>query len=196
MHPQTDAEAQLATAMTRYADGDAGAFQPIWRALAGLVRARGMQWLGGREAAADDLVQQTFLKVHRNRHRYQPGAPVTPWVMTIARNLATDMLRKQGRRKEALTPEGLLPEVARPEADTFETRATAEWVRDALAQLPEGQRQVVELHKLQGQSFDEVAQRLGIQAGAARVRAHRAYARLRSLLTAPAPQSEPTAAAA
>ena len=57
-------------------------------------------------------------------------------------------------------------------------------VRGAVAQLPEGQRAVVEMHKLQGMSMAEVADRLAIQEGAVRVRAHRAYKALARLLGA------------
>ena len=62
--------------------------------------------------------------------------------------------------------------------------ATIERVRVAIAQLPSGQREVVELHKLQGMSMAQVSQRLQIREGAARVRAHRGYKALARLLGA------------
>jgi RNA polymerase sigma-70 factor (ECF subfamily) len=172
-------DARLTAAMGRYVDGDAAAFDAVWRDLSGQVHSALRRMAG--PALADDLLQQTFLKVHLNRHRYTVGAPVGPWVLTIARNLATDALRKRGRSKEQLTFAGELPEPG--VSDGADQRATIEAVRHAVAGLPEGQRKVIELHKLGEQTFDEVAQTLGIRAGAARVRAHRAYATLRTLLT-------------
>ncbi len=177
-------ETLLIDAMSRYVDGDAAGFDTVWRHLSGLVRARALGWVG--DAGADDVVQQVFLKVHLNRHRYRPGSPVTPWVMTIARNQATDALRKRGRRKDRLTDEGTLPEwlpEGMAEPVPGETDEVVAAVREAVDQLPAAQRAVVRLHKLEEHSFDEVAATLGIQAGAARVRAHRAYGRLRDLLS-------------
>lgn len=171
-------DARLIDAMTRYADGELAAFDEVWRHLSRPVRGALRRQVG--DGMADDLVQQTFLKVHLNRHRYQPGAPVGPWVLTIARNLATDALRKKGRAKVRLTREGDLPE--RGVSDGADQRATVDAVRQAVSRLPEGQRDVIELHKLQERPFDEVAHTLGIRTGAARVRAHRAYGALRTLL--------------
>ena len=173
----------LADAMGRYADGDPRAFDHVYRELAPVVRACLRRWAG--PSHVEDLCQKTFMKVHRARARYRPGAPVGPWVLTIARNLSIDELRKRGTRKESLSREGELPEIPvhppEPESDAEVVAA----VRDAIAQLPESQRRVVELHKLEGRPFAEVAAELGIREGAARVRAHRAYDKLRKLLGKP-----------
>ncbi|MCB9525910.1 MAG: sigma-70 family RNA polymerase sigma factor [Myxococcales bacterium] len=179
--PPDDARREaLADAMGRYADGDARAFDHVYRELAPAVRACLHRWTG--PSHVDDLCQKTFLRVHRARHRYRPGAPVGAWVLTIARNLAIDELRKRGTQRDRTTPEGELPDVAaeppEPEPDAEVIAA----VRDAIAQLPESQRRVIELHKLDERPFAEIAAELGINEGAARVRAHRAYDKLRKLL--------------
>lgn len=166
--------------MGRHADGDEAAFDVVFSILAPLVRGYHRRWVD--EARADDLTQQTFLKVHRARDRYRRGSPVTPWVLAIARNVGIDALRKRGRNREMLTNEGLLPDqIVEPPADA---NALIAAVRDAIATLPEGQRAVVALHKLLGYSFAEVAAELGIREGAARVRAVRSYGRLRMALGA------------
>lgn len=172
--------AAVADAMGRYADGDLRAFSEVYSALAPVVAGSMRRWVGPTQA--EDLTQQVFVKVHRARHRYRPGAPVGPWILTIARNLAIDELRKRGTRKEHLTREGDVPEVVElpPEPESDAERVAA--IRDAIAQLPASQRRVIELHKLEERSFAEVAEMLGIKEGAARVRAHRAYGRLRKLL--------------
>lgn len=181
--PSDDARREaLADAMGRYADGDPRAFDHVYRELAPVVRACLHRWTG--PSHVDDLCQKTFLRVHRARARYRPGAPVGAWVLTIARNLAIDELRKRGTRRDRPTREGELPEIAvdppEPESDAEVIAA----VRDAVAQLPESQRRVIQMHKLEERPFAEIAAELGIKEGAARVRAHRAYDKLRKLLGA------------
>ncbi len=173
--------AELTDCMGRYADGDASVFPRLYELLRPLVWRTHRRWFD--PPAAEDLTQKTFLRLHRQRHRYQRGSPVGPWVRTIARNLAVDEARRQGRSAERLTREGTLPErTAERRRDRLEVEAERARVRAAVARLPDGQREVVELHKLEGLSFIEVAARLRIRPGAARVRAHRAYLVLRGLL--------------
>lgn len=176
-------EAQLAEAMGRYADGDARAFDEVYRALAPVVMRCQIRWVGDR-ALAEDLTQQTFMRVHKARERYRPGAPVGPWVLTIARRLSIDALRKRGSRRDMLTREGEVPEVrVEPEEPEETPTALIEALRQAIDELPEGQRVVVSMHKLEGKPLAEVAAILGIKEGAARVRAHRGYSKLRTRLT-------------
>ena len=174
-------QSPLTQLMNRYVDGDLAAFDSLYTQLAPHVRRRLIR-LTGTEGV-DDLVQQTFLKVHRARHQWRRDTLVRPWVMTITRHLATDTLRARGARRDRLTVDGLLPELDLPPSDAACMEARASAVRAAIEALPDSQRSVVELHKLEGQSFDDIAQTLGISSGTARVRAHRAYGRLRSTLT-------------
>ncbi len=168
--------------MGRYADGDAAAFDHVYRELAPVVLGCLRRWAGPE--SAEDLCQRTFMRVHRARDRYRRGAPVGPWVLTIARNLSIDELRKRGTRRDRLTRDGDLPDVGAPPPEPESDAEVVAAVRDAIASLPEGQRRVIELHKLDERSFAEVAAQLGIKEGAARVRAHRAYDRLRRLFGA------------
>lgn len=188
-HLEDPVQSPLTPLMNRYVDGDLVAFDALYRQLAPHVRRRLIRLTGPE--GVDDLVQQTFLKVHRSRHQWRRNTLVRPWVMTIARHLATDSLRARGARRDRLTVDGLLPELDAPTSDAACLEARASAVRAAIDALPESQRSVVELHKLEGRSFDDIAQRLGISSGTARVRAHRAYGRLRasldSLLASPPP---------
>lgn len=178
------AERSLIEAMERYADGDAAAFAHVYGHLAPVVRRCLVRWVGDAELA-HDLVQDTFLRVHRARDRYLPGAPVGPWVLTIARRLSIDALRRRGRARDRLTREGDLPETSDVEPPD---EPTPQWlvdeVRAAIEALPESQRVVVSLHKLEGRPLAEIAHALDIQEGAARVRAHRGYQRLKASLAA------------
>lgn len=176
--------------MERYLDGDERAFCALHAALAPRLRAFLMH-LVRDTAAADDLVQATWLKAHLARERFEVQGPsrdgaVQAWYFTIARNLALDWLRGQGRERRRREPgddgrdalEALADADPSPEAaqvDRAHEREIADRVQAALAQLPHSQREIVELHKLQGMSMAEIAARLQIREGAVRVRAHRAY---------------------
>lgn len=179
--------------MDRYLDGDARAFAALHAALVPRLTAF-LVHLVRDTAAADDLVQATWLKAHLARARFQvqgtsPDGAVQAWYFTIARNLAVDWLRAQVRERRRREPgagdagerdplaeiPSDLPTAEELEIGEAEAQEITSRVRDALAQLPAGQREIVELHKFQGLSMAEIAARLRIREGAVRVRAHRAY---------------------
>lgn len=128
-------------------------------------------------ALAEDLTQATFLSVVRSRDRYLTGSPVAPWIYTIAANAARDALRRRAvERKSA-------PDVVEQAVESQPTdHGLRRQLQTALQELPVSQREVVVLHKVQGLSFEQVAEAIGITATAARIRAHRGYVKLRSLL--------------
>ena len=139
-------------------------------------------------AAAQDLVQQTFLQVHRARRDFRPGSALRPWLYTIAANL-----RRESRRRAARRPELPLAEQTSREPSVGPAASTPaeRLVRRALQDLPDGQREVVVLHWYEGYTFREIAQIVGASQSAVKVRAHRAYERLRAVLGAEAKPSSP-----
>lgn len=182
--------------MDRYGDGDPRAFGQIHAALSPRLRGFLIK-LVRDEPTAEDLLQLTFLKAHLARERFclqggDPDGAVQAWYFAIARNLALDHLRQRSRRSRRKVesqpdaPELDLADASASLEDALveheQSKAIIEQVREAIAQLPAGQREVVELHKLQGMSMAEVAARLEIREGAARVRAHRGYKTLARLL--------------
>jgi len=174
----------LIEAMERYVDGDPSGFRQVYAAMAPVVGRCLRRWIGD-PGRADDLVQETFIRVHRARQRYRRGAPVGPWILTIARRLSIDTLRKRGRSKEHLTRDGAIPEKLMglhddTEPDVEEMIAA---VRAAVHDLPRTLREVVAMHKLDGRPLADVAAALEIKEGTARVRAHRGYRRLKQMLT-------------
>ncbi len=172
-------ERTLIELMIDYQKGDMEAFEGLYRTLERpLIR---YLWTFVRnQAAAEDLLQETFLQLHRARQTYTPPRPVRPWIYAITRHVALMHLRAMKRRKEVL-PEEDLPEVAvMPEMEQLADRAT---VQRLLGALPRSAREVLILHHLLGLSFDEVGQVLGIAGGTAKVRAHRAIKRIRESLT-------------
>ena len=170
--------------MERYADGDVAAFDELFRQLRAPIASSLRRWLK-TDDKVDDALQITLMKIHGSRARYKRGAPVLPWVLTIARNVALDYLRSRAAKDRNLDDEA----AARIPDDSEDLRWRLEdekeviaAVRAAVDQLPASSREVVRLHKLEGRPMSEVAEILGIKEGAARVRAHRGYKALAKLL--------------
>jgi RNA polymerase sigma-70 factor (ECF subfamily) len=127
---------------------------------------------------ADDLLQETWLRIHRVRHTYRPGEPVLPWIYAIARRVRVDGYRRTRRitlREIAMNalPERLAEAEPRNPGPAFDTLVGA---------LPEAQREVVTMLKVGGLSLEEVARATSSTVGAVKQKAHRAYERLRKLL--------------
>lgn len=176
------AEAQTDEALMRaYVGGDKSAFPKLFQSLAPRITQLGRRH-GLNEDEVRDLVQQTFLQMHRARHDFKLDLPLRPWVVTIALNLVRQVYRKRTRRKENELDETR----HRVDATAVEGLVASDQqskLRAAVASLPEKQRQVIELHWFEDRSFAEVAEMVGAREGAVRVRAHRAYERLRTLLS-------------
>ena len=128
-------------------------------------------------AHADDLLQETWLRIHRVRHTYRTGEPVHPWFYAIARHVRIDYYRKASRttaREEQLTE-------ASPGASE---QPSMEELEALLAPLPASQREVIELLKVAGLSLEEVARATSSTVGSVKQRVHRAYKRIREHMLA------------
>ena len=167
----------LLEAMVAYQGGDMEALGTLYSVLRGALTGY-LRVLARDPAVAEDLLQETFLQLHRARHTFQPPRPVRPWVYAIARNVFLMHRRAAFRRgrHEKIADEAL-PDV--PVPPEMENLGDGESVRKALARLPEARREPLVLHHVLGMSFKEVGAVLGISEGAAKVRAHRALAELR-----------------
>lgn len=167
--------------MARYQAGDAQAFRQLYERYAGRLSGLMRRSLFRKEEAAD-LVQQTFLQLHRARHDFRDGAQLRPWLFTIALNLKRKHFRTLSRRPTSELgehdPQGGDERPDRP----LERAENVSAVRAALAELPEGTREVIELHWFEGLPFAEVAEVVGASLSAVKVRAHRGYKKLRVLL--------------
>jgi RNA polymerase sigma-70 factor (ECF subfamily) len=127
---------------------------------------------------ADDLLQETWLRIHRVRHTYRPGEPVLPWVYAIARRVRIDGYRRKRRITMHETAMEVLPE--RP--GQVEPGNSLLAFDTLVATLPEAQREVVTMLKVGGLSLEEVARATSSTVGAVKQKAHRAYEKLRKLL--------------
>jgi len=167
--------------MTAYVAGDQNAFRELFARYAPLL-ARAVRAQVSSDDESRDLVQQTFLQLHRARHDYRRGEPLRPWLFTIAYNLIRDRWRAQGRRREVPLEQAPPPVETTTPADTLQEHRRAASVRAALEALSADQRMVIELHWFAGVPLPEVAATLGVSLSAVKVRAHRAYERLRANL--------------
>jgi RNA polymerase sigma-70 factor (ECF subfamily) len=186
-----DAEAREASdVMNRYCQGDRAAFQRLYALLAPRILAYLWGLIGDR-SAAEDLLQQTFLKVHEARAVYVRGANPIPWIYTIAHRTCLDEMRKRKRSRVRLTKDGALP--AEPVADlgggAAESRADSDGDSEsaaaamaALEHLPKNQREALILTKVHGRSHAEAAMITGTTPGAIKLRAHRAYVTIRQMM--------------
>jgi RNA polymerase sigma-70 factor (ECF subfamily) len=169
-------EQRLIALMIGYQRGSMDDFSALYAALEQPLRR--YLWTFVRDSTtAEDLLQETFLQVHRARHTYTPPRPVRPWIYAITRHVALMYLRSSRRRREVL-PADELPEMpVVPEMESYGDRAA---VHRLLSQLPRESQEVVVLHHLLGLSFKEVGRIVGTTAGTAKVRAHRALRSIRS----------------
>ena len=165
--------------MAAYIAGDASAFRELFDRYSGVLYRMLLRDLR-RPEEARDLVQQTFLHLHRARRDFDRRLRFRPWLFTIAVNLKREYFRRVKRRPESsLDAEGA-PEPV--QADHGERTAAQQAIRHALGTLPKDQREVIELHWFDGLSFAEVAEVVGASVAAVKVRAHRGYVALRHTL--------------
>lgn len=170
---QTDEEL-----MSAYLGGDDDAFRALWERYSTKLE-RAIRRRIGDASASRDITQQAFLRFHRARNDFREGAKVRPWLYTIAFNLARDWGRKHGRRITVEWDERDHP--VQP-TDWVVRQEDIDRMREALDQLDEKKREVIDLHWFEGLSFREISEITGDSLSAVKVRAHRTYKRLRGML--------------
>lgn len=138
----------------------------------------------GDAERAEDLVQETFVRVHRHLHRFDPNRKFSTWIYTIASNLAKNELRNRSRSPLVFPESSKAPGVdVRPlEAEDwhqtpdrlYRQRRLYRLVRDVAAELPEHQRKVFVLRELEGMSYEEIARETNTNLGTVKSRLNRA----------------------
>jgi RNA polymerase sigma-70 factor (ECF subfamily) len=162
--------------MERVQDGD----RESCRALLDDIGPMLMNFLRRRIAdrgEVEDVYQDTLMAFFQARHTYQPSRPLEPWLFAIARNVAADHARHYWTRASVVQLTDEIPE----SAAACEPRSDPN-LEDAVARLPDQQREAFAMLKLEGLSIEQAAARAGISEGALRVRAHRAYKAIRKLI--------------
>jgi len=165
--------------MERYAAGDDTAFARVYDEVAPRLL-RHLRRHVACKAIVEDLVQQTFLQMHRARGRFVPGAEVVPWAFAIAMRLLIDGIRHERvrARLHILVPSS---SEERPD-DLVAADQTAQRLAQVLSRLPRAQREAFELQRLDGLSQHETALALGISESAVKSLIHRATRALRGEL--------------
>jgi RNA polymerase sigma-70 factor (ECF subfamily) len=182
-NPSDDFEGRLSEWMRTAQDGDASAYGNLLTAIQPKIRAIVRRKIQDA-AAAEDVVQNSLLSIHRGRSTYRSERPFGPWMRAIVRNSIVDHFRERKRRgdREVELIVEHWPDTSEP--TDRESADLAPELAAALAVLPEAQRQAVTLLQVQGLSVAEAALRAGISSGALKVRAHRGYRALHKALEA------------
>ncbi len=163
--------------MLAFRAGDDAAFDALFERWAGRLL-RYLERMLREPATAEELVQESFLRVYRARERYEPEARFSTWLYRIATNLALNELRRPRRRDphDSLDAEDAQPlaEVQPATDDVVHARRLGEDVEAALGALPERQRLALWLSAVEGQSYAEVARALDVTEKAVKALVHRA----------------------
>ena len=183
--PIEDPDADLVAA---WQGGDASAFETLVRRHEGRVFRMLFRMLGTREEA-EDATQEAFLSLHRHGHRFRREARFSTFLYRVAANAALNRRRTLGRaraREQALAVRQAagsdLPSAPRDPEGAASGSEVQSAVQEALQTLPPDLRAAVVLYDIEGQSYRDIAEALGIPEGTVKSRIHRGRQALREQL--------------
>jgi RNA polymerase sigma-70 factor, ECF subfamily len=177
-----DSRSNLDALMARYQAGDFAAVTTLVEAIGPQLHRFFLAQSASR-SDADDLLQDTWLRIHRVRHTYRPGEPVMPWFYAIARHTHIDHYRRSSRTTAHERRLEELPDAAASLPD----EPAAEDLETLLAPLSEKQREVIRMMKVAGMTLEEVARATSCSVGSVKQKVHRAYEILRGRSDAMSP---------
>jgi len=166
---------ELATRLSR---GEAAAFAELYDSCADRLHHYLAVWLGSRHEA-DDVLQETFLRLVRSAKRLETVSNLTAFVFTVARNEAARYASRQARQQPLFSGDDLF--LTASSADVA-AREAADTAAVALAQLGPEQREVIELKHFAGLTFREIGEVIGVPTQTAATRYRAALGRLRDWL--------------
>lgn len=177
---------RLGSLMRLAQDGDGNAYMRLLAEVTPLLRRVIHQQRSFLQASdIEDIVQDTLISLHSVRATYDPARPFTPWLMAIARNRLVDAARRYGRLSahEVSVPE--YPETfsEEPTNNVDGVYGDPEALKEAIKQLPPGQRRAVEMLKLREMSLKEASAASGMGVAALKVAVHRGMKALRKTLS-------------
>lgn len=169
-------------------DGDSIAFEQLFRRYRESIFQIYVQRTSGNRDDADDLLQETFVKVYLNLHKYNDTYTFGQWIYTIARNTFIDYVRK---RRDDLSLDnlpltgGMAPAAASmtPEESYINSQQRAQ-LEQHLERMTPRYRKLIELRFFKDYSYDEIATELGLPLGTVKTQIHRAREQLCGFITA------------
>lgn len=180
-------EDRLRALLLQGLEGNAAAYQAFLQAMSAHLRAFFKRRMASLPDDIEDLVQETLLALHNQRHTYHRDQPLTSWVHAIARYKLIDLFRARGGRESLHEPlEDDLQVFAASDTDACDARRD---LGRLLEQLPDHQRLPIVHMKLEGLSVIETAAATGMSESAVKVGVHRGLKALAALigLKEPAP---------
>lgn len=167
---------------TRFRQGDPDAVRSIYRSYGRLVYAVAHKVLGDR-SLAEEATQQAFLKAWRAADSFDERRELGPWLAAIARRIAIDIYRREAlRRADPLDSVNLGDPTLSSSPQSAESIYDVWAVREAVAQLPTDEQEVVRLQHFEGLTHAEIAERLAVAVGTVKSRSFRAHKHLAALL--------------
>lgn len=177
---------QEAEIVRRVLEGDADAFGAIVDEYQKNVYNLALRMTGNPEDA-QDMSQEAFIKAFNSLASFRGDSKLSVWLYRIVSNVCLDFLRSRKRRQtvslnmddgEGGNSELEIPDLSAMPEEELNRRLTREAVRKGLLSLPEDQREILLLREIEGLSYDEIAQALGLEAGTVKSRIFRARKRL------------------
>lgn len=160
--------------------GDAAAYHAFLTELSTHLRAFFRRRMSGLPDDVEDLVQETLLAVHNQRHTYDPAQPLTAWVYAIAKYKLVDLVRRRARRDLRNDPlDEELDVLAHNDAEAAAARLD---LAKLLLRLPDRQRLPIVCMKLEGMSVVEAARATGMSESAVKVGVHRGLKALAAMI--------------
>jgi len=183
-HVNTKQETTDEELIARFQNGDNYAFDLLVKRYKDPLMNFVFRFVGDKNEA-EDIVQETFLRLFKNKHYYKEIAKFSTWIYTIAGNLAKTELRKRKRRKlfsisHYMSTEkdyDIPDEKTSPESDT-NTVITDKIIQNAIDKLSPKFKQVIVLRDIQGFSYEEIAEIVNIPLGTVKSRVNRARLKL------------------
>ena len=156
--------------------GDEGAFRLLYRRHSPRLYLLVLRLLGGAEADAEDVVQETWLKATERLNTFRWEASFGSWLSAIGLNVARELIRRRGKREEQWSEETeIAGAVPREKVDPLD-------LERAIRGLPQGYRTVLLLHDVEGYRHEEIAEKLGITAGTSKSQLFHARRAMRAAL--------------
>lgn len=164
----------------RARDGDRDAMERLYREHADRVYTV-VRRLAGDDARADDLSQEAWIRAFEKLHLFGGRSSFGTWMYRLATNTALNRLRADGRHRE-LEEQAVPSDLHGRTEKVDDAVIDQKLLQEALDRLPDGYREVLVLHDVEGFTHREIAEKLGVATGTSKSQLHKARARMRELI--------------